>query len=157
MTTTPDQHRDDPTEELPARGAGPDTTDTPADAESADTPGSTADGAADSAGSAATGESATSSASDSAADDARDGEGSAPPPVWTAANTAPARPQEPPARGTRVGQLIWAGIVLVAGLFMIALGLLTEVDVTLTLIGLVAALGLGLIIAAVATGRSRRP
>jgi hypothetical protein len=54
-----------------------------------------------------------------------------------------------------VGQLIWAGIVILLGVFIIALALLPNLDVTTALIGLVALLGVALIIAAWAT--SRRP
>lgn len=84
------------------------------------------------------------------------------PPVWTAASTAvggtpvDGRPVEAPPRGVRVGQLIWAGIVILLGIFLIGLALLPNLDVTTALIGLVALLGVGLIIAAWATSRRSR-
>lgn len=103
----------------------------------------------------------------SSSDSARDRTDRAtPPPVWTASSSVgtPAdadatsgtshRP-EAPARGVRVGQLIWAGIVILLGVFLIALALLPNLDVATALIGLVALLGVALIIAAWAT--SRRP
>lgn len=105
--------------------------------------------------------------SSSSSDGARDRTDRAtPPPVWTASSSVgtPAdadatsgtshRP-EAPARGVRVGQLIWAGIVILLGVFLIALALLPNLDVATALIGLVALLGVALIIAAWAT--SRRP
>lgn len=79
-------------------------------------------------------------------------------PVWTAASTstpAGSTPREPPARGVRVGQLVWAGIVIVLGLYLVLLALLPQVDFALLMIGLVALLGIGLIITAVLTGRRR--
>lgn len=84
------------------------------------------------------------------------------PPVWTASSTAvggtpvDGRPLEAPPRGVRVGQLIWAGIVILLGIFLIGLALLPNLDVTTALIGLVALLGVGLIIAAWATSRRSR-
>jgi len=88
------------------------------------------------------------------------------PPVWTASSSVGTAPDtagptttlprtEAPARGVQVGQLIWAGIVILLGVFLIALALLPNLDVTTALIGLVALLGVALIIAAWAT--SRRP
>jgi hypothetical protein len=83
-------------------------------------------------------------------------EPAAPPPVWTAASAAPdprsAQP-EPPASRVRVGQLIWAGVLILLGLYLVLLAFLPRIDFGLVLIALVALLGVGLIIAAVATGR----
>lgn len=85
--------------------------------------------------------------------------GPAAPGVWTAATTAPG-PGEPlpeaPFRGVRVGQLIWAGIVMVVGVFLIGLALMRNIDVPFLLIGLIALLGLGLVVAAVLTASRRR-
>ncbi len=82
---------------------------------------------------------------------------STPPPVWT----APARtgevqvPAEPPARGVRVGQLIWSCVVIVVGIFLMALAFIDHVNVPVLLISLVALLGIGLIVAAAITSRKR--
>lgn len=80
-------------------------------------------------------------------------------PVWTAASTAPGpngELPEAPFRSVRVGQLIWAGIVMVIGVFLIGMALIRNIDVPFLLIGLIAVLGFGLIIAAVATSRRKR-
>jgi len=81
-----------------------------------------------------------------------------PPPVWTASTAVPTgrgAPSEPPARRVRVGQLIWAGIVVILGLYLLLVGTVQGIDLTVVLIGLVALLGVGLIVAALVTGRTR--
>lgn len=80
-------------------------------------------------------------------------------PVWTAASSAPQSNDplpEAPFGSVRVGQLIWAGIVMIIGVFLIGMALIRNIDVPFLLIGLVAVLGVGLIIAAVVTSRRGR-
>ncbi|MDO4260149.1 MAG: hypothetical protein Q4C87_11595 [Actinomycetaceae bacterium] len=60
---------------------------------------------------------------------------------------------EAPARGVRVGQLMWAAVVILAGLFLIVLAFAGMLDISLVMIALVAALGIGLIAAALFTGK----
>ena len=92
--------------------------------------------------------------SDASAQTPAPAHGVSPGPVWSAATNMGSAPLgEAPPRGTRVGQLIWSGIIIVLGLFLVALAFFNEVDVPILLISLVALLGLGLIIAAVATTR----
>lgn len=59
--------------------------------------------------------------------------------------------QEAPAGGVRVAQLVWAGLVIVLGVFMIAISFLRFVSIPLLLISLIAALGIALMAAAVVT------
>lgn len=83
---------------------------------------------------------------------------SAVPPVWTAASTRLPDPDdlpEPPARRVRVGQLIWAGVVIILGVYLLILATVTHLDFGALLIGLVALLGVGLIVAALFTGRKK--
>lgn len=80
-------------------------------------------------------------------------------PVWTATSTLPpptGELPEAPFRSVRVGQLVWAGIVMAIGVFLIGLALVNDIDVPFLLIGLIALLGVGLIVAAVATSRRKR-
>ncbi|PID97880.1 MAG: hypothetical protein CSA82_02160 [Actinobacteria bacterium] len=63
---------------------------------------------------------------------------------------------EAPARGIRVGQLIWGGLVVVLGIFLIAAAFVTNIDFPVIFISLVGALGIALIIAAVASSFSAR-
>lgn len=70
--------------------------------------------------------------------------------VWTAAD-ATANASEPVAEVStkpRVGQLIWALIVIAIGVFLIVLPFLNIVQLPFVFIGLIAALGLVLIISA---------
>lgn len=55
---------------------------------------------------------------------------------------------EPPARGIRVGQFIWASIVAFIGVFMILAPLISTLDMPLLFISLIAVLGLSLMAAA---------
>ena len=59
--------------------------------------------------------------------------------------------QEPPARGVRLGQLAWGLIVVLCGLFLVALAFVPASGFPLILIGLVAVLGITLIVIAVIT------
>lgn len=68
----------------------------------------------------------------------------------------PPVPPEAPARGVRVGQLVWGGLVLLLGVFLIVLALVQDLDMPLTLIGLLGMLGIGLILAAIASGMKQR-
>lgn len=80
-------------------------------------------------------------------------------PVWTAASSAPQSGgplPEAPFGSVRVAQLIWAGIVMIIGVFLIGMALIRNIDVPFLLIGLIAVLGVGLIIAAVVTSRRGR-
>ncbi|WP_022868653.1 hypothetical protein [Schaalia vaccimaxillae] len=74
--------------------------------------------------------------------------------VWTAANSIPSVSERPEAEanGVRVGQMIWAGIVCLAGIFLIALAVLEQIDIPLLLISLVALLGLTLVVSALFVG-----
>ncbi len=65
----------------------------------------------------------------------------------------PAPLPEAPARGVRVGQMLWAAVVILAGLLLIALAFMPFLDLGLVLIALVAVLGVGLIVAALVVGR----
>lgn len=72
----------------------------------------------------------------------------------TAAAPAPAPAvslKEAPANGVRVAQLVWAGLVIMLGIFMIAISFLRFVSIPLLLISLIAALGVALMAAAVVT------
>lgn len=73
------------------------------------------------------------------------------PKVWTAADASPA--QRPADSGIRIGQLIWACIVILTGVFLIAMAFLSHIDLPLLLIGLVAVLGVALIGAAFFVGK----
>lgn len=59
--------------------------------------------------------------------------------------------QEAPANGVRVAQLVWAGMVMMLGIFMIAISFLRFVSIPLLAISLIAALGIALMAAAVVT------
>lgn len=75
------------------------------------------------------------------------------PRVWTAAD-APAVDARPGGSGIRAGQLVWACVVGLVGVFLIALPYLDAVNLPILLIALVALLGLALIGAALAVGRA---
>ena len=68
-----------------------------------------------------------------------------------AAPAAAAALKEAPASGVRVAQLVWAGLVIMLGVFMIAISFLRFVSIPLLLISLIAALGIALMAAAVVT------
>ncbi|MDC4233716.1 hypothetical protein M3T53_08355 [Actinomyces sp. B33] len=72
--------------------------------------------------------------------------------VWTAADSV-AVLDEAPARGVRVGQLIWAGVVCLTGVFLIALAIIRNINIPMLLIGLIGLLGLGLVVSALFVGR----
>lgn len=74
---------------------------------------------------------------------------SVPPILATPAPTA--APKEAPANGVRVAQLVWAGLVIMLGIFMIAISFLRFISIPLLLISLIAALGIALMAAAVVT------
>lgn len=77
--------------------------------------------------------------------------------VWTAADAA-ANASEPVVEVStkpRVGQLIWALIVIAIGVFLIILPFLNIVQLPFVFIGLIAALGLVLIISAFFVGKSK--
>lgn len=69
--------------------------------------------------------------------------------------------EEAPARGVRVGQMIWACIVAFTGILLLSLPLLRlvqpQVDMALVAISLVAVLGVTLIITALMTGKKTPP
>ncbi len=71
--------------------------------------------------------------------------------VWTAADASPV--EQPTDSGIRIGQLIWACIVILTGVFLIAMAFLSHIDLPLLLIGLVAVLGVALIGAAFFVGK----
>ncbi|RRC94610.1 hypothetical protein [Schaalia canis] len=68
-----------------------------------------------------------------------------------AAPTSAVSLKESPANGVRVAQLVWAGLVIMLGIFMIAISFLRFVSIPLLLISLIAALGIALMAAAVVT------
>lgn len=68
-----------------------------------------------------------------------------------AAPTSAVSLKEAPANGVRVAQLVWAGLVIMLGIFMIAISFLRFVSIPLLLISLIAALGIALMAAAVVT------
>lgn len=76
--------------------------------------------------------------------------------VWTAADAAAHAP-EPVVEVSkpRVGQLIWALIVIAIGVFLIVLPFLNVVQLPFVFIGLIAALGLVLIISAFFVGKPK--
>lgn len=80
--------------------------------------------------------------------------GTAPTRVWTANSTAPSFEDRPEAeaQGIRVGQLIWAAIVCLMGIFLIAIAVFRSVNFTLLFIGLIGILGLVLVISAFFVG-----
>ena len=78
--------------------------------------------------------------------------------VWSAP-AAPADPHdlpEAPRRGVRAGGLAWGVIVMLAGVFLIALALVPRLNVPILAITLMAALGVALIVSALFTGRKPR-
>ena len=76
--------------------------------------------------------------------------------------SAPAAPAdrrdlpEAPRRGVRAGGLAWGVIVMLAGVFLIALALVPRLNVPILAITLMAALGVALIVSALFTGRKPR-
>ncbi|QPK81623.1 hypothetical protein G7Y41_01905 [Schaalia sp. ZJ405] len=95
--------------------------------------------------------------------DAPDTAGLAPDPnhrVWTAHSITPTDPRdlpEEPAQGIRVGQLVWASVVCLTGVFLIILALCKAVDIAVLLIGLIGVLGVVLIISAFFVDRRPKP
>lgn len=78
--------------------------------------------------------------------------------MWSAP-AAPADPHdlpEAPRRGVRAGGLAWGVIVMLAGVFLIALALVPRLNVPILAITLMAALGVALIVSALFTGRKPR-
>ena len=63
---------------------------------------------------------------------------------------APALPPPPPP-SVNVGQLIWAAIIIMAGVLVFIVGIHSTVNMSILLIGSLILLGLGLIVAAVVT------
>lgn len=74
------------------------------------------------------------------------------PKVWTAAD-APKDSAPKGATGIRVAQLVWACVVVLTSVFLIALPFLETANLPLFFIALVALLGLSLIVAAFVVGR----
>ncbi|QWW20018.1 hypothetical protein I6B53_02605 [Schaalia sp. 19OD2882] len=101
----------------------------------------------------ATTETASSAASSSAAMPAAPAPASAPSTVKV---EAPVSRPEAPARGIRVGQALWASVVLLTGLLLIGTAFLQHVDLPMILISMVAALGVGLIVLALFVGRAKK-
>ena len=77
-----------------------------------------------------------------------------------APNTGTERPvasrPEAEARGVRMGQMLWAVLVILLGLVLIALAFIQHIDMPLVLISSVAILGIGLIVAALFVGARRK-
>ena len=63
---------------------------------------------------------------------------------------------EAPRRGVRAGGLAWGVIVMLAGVFLIALALIPRLNVPVLAITLMATLGVALIVSALFTGRKPR-
>ncbi|WP_131245765.1 hypothetical protein [Schaalia suimastitidis] len=59
---------------------------------------------------------------------------------------------EAEARGVRMGQMLWAVLVILLGLVLVALAFIQHIDMPLVLISSVAVLGIGLIVAALFVG-----
>ena len=78
--------------------------------------------------------------------------------VWSAPPTPTDRRDLPeaPRRGVRAGGLAWGVIVMLAGVFLIALALVPRLNVPILAITLMAALGVALIVSALFTGRKPR-
>ncbi len=72
--------------------------------------------------------------------------------VWTAADALEGA-QSAPSGGVRVGQLVWACIVLLTGVFLITMAFFDVINVPVVLISLVGVLGLSLIGAALIVGK----
>lgn len=76
------------------------------------------------------------------------------PKVWTAADVAKTSPTG--ATSIRVGQLVWACIIMLTSVFLIALPFLESENLPLFFIALVALLGASLIVAAFVVGREAK-
>ena len=78
--------------------------------------------------------------------------------VWSAPPTPADRRDLPeaPRRGVRAGGLAWGVIVMLAGVFLIALALVPRLNVPILAITLMATLGVALIVSALFTGRKPR-
>lgn len=76
------------------------------------------------------------------------------PKVWTVADAPKTSPTG--ATSIRVGQLVWACIIMLTSVFLIALPFLEPENLPLFFIALVALLGVSLIVAAFAVGREAK-